>query len=131
MKRLDGFSFHIGFRPTQIGTSPNQADDGHPSLCPQDHTEQRVAAELRTADDKLMTTPVVVGGLIPYEPDIVDQYFEKIEMRRINPRLGRFESRFSPLQLSLALQHKSVSRQLSLPLDDNADEVPSVALLHF
>jgi hypothetical protein len=56
LKKLDGFSFHIGFRPTQIGTSSNQADDGRPSLYPQDHTEQRVAAELRTADDKLMTT---------------------------------------------------------------------------
>ncbi|MFZ2076773.1 MAG: hypothetical protein WAV38_09035 [Xanthobacteraceae bacterium] len=43
----------------------------------------------------------------------------------------RFESLFSPLQLSLALQHKSVSRQLFFPLDDNADEVPSVAMLHF
>jgi hypothetical protein len=86
LKKLDGFSFHIGFRPTQIGTSPNQADDGRPSLCPQDHTEQRVAAELRSADDKLMTTQVVVGsGLIPYEPDIVDQYFEK-PARRL-PRL--------------------------------------------
>ena len=52
-------------------------------------------------------------------------------MRRINPRLGRFESLFSPLQLSLGLQHKSVSRQLSFPLDDNADEVLSVAMLHF
>jgi len=30
------------------------------------------------SDDKLMATQVVVGGgLIPYEPDIVDQYFEK------------------------------------------------------
>jgi hypothetical protein len=78
LKKLDGFSFHIGFRPTQIGISPNQADDGRPSLCPQDRTKQRVAAELRSADDKLMTTQVVVGsGLIPYEPDIVDQYFEK------------------------------------------------------
>jgi hypothetical protein len=33
-----------------------------------------------------MTTQVVVGGgLIPYEPDIVDQYFEK-PARRL-PRL--------------------------------------------
>ena len=35
---------------------------------------------------------------------------------------------FSPLQLSLALQHLS---QLSFSLGDNADEVPSVAMLHF
>src|SRR6516164_3367016 len=34
----------------------------------------------------------------------------------------------SPLQLSLALQHLS---QLSFSLGDNADEVPSVAMLHF
>jgi len=37
---------------------------------------------------------------------------------------------FSPLQLSLALQHQSVS-QLSFLLDDNADKVSSVAMLHF
>ena len=81
--KLDGFSFHVGFRPTQIGTLPNQADDCRPSLSPQDHSEQRVAAELRTADDKLMTTQVVVGGgcLIPYELDIVDQDFEKAARR--------------------------------------------------
>jgi len=53
------------------------------------------------------------------------------EMRRINPETWALRVLFSPLQLSLALQHKSVSRQFTFPLDDNADEVPSVVTLHF
>jgi hypothetical protein len=90
LKKLDGFSFHIGLRPTQIRTSPNQADDGRPSLSPQDHIEQRVAAELRTADDELMTTQDVVGsGLISYEPDIVDQYFALTTMAVLKARFQR------------------------------------------
>jgi len=37
----------------------------------------------------LMTTQVVVGGgLIPYEPNIVDQYFEKPARRLPRLRLG-------------------------------------------
>jgi hypothetical protein len=68
LQKLDGFSFHIGFRPTQIGTSPNQADEGRPSLCPQNHTEQRVAAELRTADDKLMTISLTLSINILKDP---------------------------------------------------------------
>ena len=60
----------------------------HPPV-PEIISEQRVAAELRTADDKLMTTQVAVGGgLIPYEPDIVDQYFEKPARRLPRLRLG-------------------------------------------
>jgi hypothetical protein len=36
-----------------------------------------------------MTTQVAVGGgLIPYEPDIVDQYFEKPARRLPRLRLG-------------------------------------------
>jgi len=52
-------------------------------------------------------------------------------MGRINPETWALRVLFPPLQLSLALQQKSVSRRLSFPLDDNADEVPSVAMLHF
>ena len=44
----------------------------HPPV-PKIISEHRVAAELRTADDKLMTTQ----GSISYESDIVDQYFER------------------------------------------------------
>ena len=41
---------------------------------PEITSEQRVGAELRTADDKLMTTQIVVGGRpIAYEPDIADR----------------------------------------------------------
>jgi hypothetical protein len=37
-----------------------RADDGRPSPpCPQSSSEQRVAAELRSADDKLMITHVL------------------------------------------------------------------------
>ena len=98
--KLAGYSFHIGFRPAQIRTWPNQADDGRPSLCPQDHTEQRVAAELRTADDKLMTTKVVVGGgLIPYEPDVVEsRKYGRVAIPSHEPHWRRpFAHAFSPL----------------------------------
>ena len=45
----------------------------HPPV-PEIISEQRVEAELRTADDKLMTTQIVVGGRpIAYEPDIADR----------------------------------------------------------
>ena len=45
----------------------------HPPV-PKITSEQRVGAELRTADDKLMTTQIVVGGRpIAYEPDTADR----------------------------------------------------------
>ena len=45
----------------------------HPPV-PEITSEQRVGAELRTADDKLMTTQIVVGGRpIAYEPDTADR----------------------------------------------------------
>jgi hypothetical protein len=106
----------MGFRPTQIGISPNQADDGRPSLCPQDHTEQRVAAELRTADDKLMTTQDVVGsGLISYEPDIVDQYFEKPVGRL--PRFAVLKARFQRQSEAKSLLPRCALRPLQRASD--------------
>lgn len=71
---------------------PNQADDGRPSPVPKIISEQGVAAELRTADDKLMTAPgcywrrlfhtrVVSRHIIRRDRAVTDSYSFATELR--------------------------------------------------